>query len=128
MSITSSAGIANVDAGERHLDRRQRDGGTGGVAEDARQLDEPAERIAHQTERALLRERDGVTDLRGRAAEHLGRRAGRHRRGGAGLRLAAALGAGQRRALGDHGADEPRGGERVDDRVVATSRARRRGR
>ena len=54
-------------------------------------------------------------DLLRRAAQHLGAGAGRHSRRGAGLRLTAAFRAGQRRALGDHRADEPRGRQRVDD-------------
>ena len=103
--------IAISIAGER--DRRARR-----VAEDARQLDQPAERIADEAERSLLRERDGVPDLRRRAAEHLRRRARRHRRGGAGLGLTSALGAGERRALGDHRADQSRASPARRPRVV----------
>ena len=73
----------------------------------------PAERIADEAEGSLLRERDGVRRPGGRAAEHLRARAGSHSRRGARLRLAPALGAGQRRTLGDHGADQTRGRQRV---------------
>ena len=58
--MTSSAGIANVIPASAISIAGERDRRAGRVAEDARQLDEPAERIADEAERSLLRERDGV--------------------------------------------------------------------
>src|SRR6185437_12285271 len=66
-------------------------------------------------------ERGGVTGLTRRSAKHLRSRAGGHSSGGAGLGLAAAFRAGQRRPLGDHSSDEPRRGERIDKFFIGQS-------
>src|SRR5207237_6157267 len=99
-------GNGEGDASERHLDRGERNRGTRRIPEYTRQLDETAERIADETERSLLRERDCVDDLGRRTTQHLRRRAGGHRRRGTRLRLTAAFGARSRRALSHDGADQ----------------------
>src|ERR671933_60166 len=101
-SITSSTGMANVMP----------------ASAISTAASATAERVADEAERPLHGERGRVSGLRGCAAEHLGRGARGHRGGGAGLGLAPALGAGERGALGDDGADEPRGGQRVDHASV----------
>src|SRR5262245_54187507 len=45
-------GDLELDAGEGQLDTGERDGGSRRVAEDAGELDEPAQRIADETERS----------------------------------------------------------------------------
>src|SRR5919202_1720709 len=113
-SITSSTGMAKV------MPASAISTAASAIAEPValRKTHETAERVADEAERPLHGERGRVSGLRGCAAEHLGRGACGHRGGGAGLGLAPALGAGERGALGDDGADEPRGGQRVDHASV----------
>ena len=99
------AGLAHRldDRVERHVVRAvaaqgETGGGDGGgcrdrVALDARDLHEPADRVAREPEVVLHRDLGRVLDLPGGAAHHGGEAAGGHRAGRPDLGLAAALGA-----------------------------------
>ena len=67
-----------------------------GVALDAGDLDEPADRVAGEAQHVLHRNLRGVFDLGEAHAAHLCQRRRRHAAGRADLRLAAAFGAGDR--------------------------------
>ena len=102
--------------------RRARGGdrldGRDGVALDAGDLHEAADRVAGQAEVVLHADLGGVLDLLGRAAEHRGHGAGRHRARRADLALAADLGARDRRGLLVDDADGAGGEQEADDAVA----------
>ncbi len=88
-------GNREVDAGHRHLDRRQGNRGSCRVAKDAWQLYETPERITDQAERSLLGEGYRLNNLARRCTEHLGTSTGSHSRGCSCLGLTPALSARQ---------------------------------
>jgi hypothetical protein len=80
--------------------------------------------VAYESQRALLRECDRVRHLRWRSTKHLRSGTRSHSRRGPRFRLTAAFGAGQRRALSNHGADQAGRRERVYQRVVGQTARR----
>ena len=95
-----------------------------GVALDAGDLHEAADRVAGEAEVVLDADLGGVLDLLGGAAEHLAQRPGRHRAGRADLALAADLGAGDGGVLLEQDADRRGGEQEPDDAVVVGAAAR----
>lgn len=90
-------------------------GGGEGIALDAGDLDEAANRVARQAEVVFKAHFGGILDLVGRAAEDLVDGCGGHGAGHADFALAADFRATDGGVFLDDGADEPGGGEGADD-------------
>src|SRR5690606_21132257 len=95
--------------------------GADGVAPDAGDLDEAADRVAGEAGVVLDADLGGVLDLPGGAAEALGEARGGPGAGGAGLALAADLGAGDGGVLLEQHADRAGGQQEADDAVVVAA-------
>src|SRR5918997_6445424 len=89
-----------------------------GVALDARDLHQPADRVAGEAEVVLDADLGGVLHLLRRPTEDLGQPGGRHRAGRADLALAAHLGAGDRGVLLEQQPDRGRGQQEADHAVL----------
>src|ERR687893_205863 len=92
---------------------------TDGVALDAGDLHEPADRVAGEPEVVLDADLRGVLHLLGAAPDHLGEAGGGHGAGRADLALAADLGSGDGGVLLEQQPDRGRGEQEPHDAVLA---------